>query len=52
MLPQITFSIRTNNEELLKKLDEDALKQERSRNFIVNKILLTYYGLTTQREVS
>lgn len=46
MTTQITFSVRTNNEELLKKLDEDAKKQRRSRNFIVNEILLKNYELS------
>lgn len=42
---QITFSVRTNNEKLLEKLEEDAKKQRRSRNFIVNDILLKHYKL-------
>lgn len=45
MTTQVTFSVRTNNEELLKKLDEDAKKQRRSRNFIINDILLKNYEL-------
>lgn len=45
MTPQITFSVRTNNEDLLKKLDEDAKEQRRSRNFIINDILLKNYKL-------
>lgn len=46
MATSLTFSLRTNNGELLKKLDEDAKKQRRSRNFIINDILLTHYKLT------
>lgn len=46
MTTQLTFSVRTNNEDLLKKLDEDAKQQRRSRNFIVNDILLKNYKLT------
>jgi predicted transcriptional regulator len=46
MTTQLTFSVRTNNEELLKKLDEDAKKQRRSRNFIINDILFKHYELT------
>lgn len=46
MTTQLTFSVRTNNEELLKKLDEDAKEQRRSRNFIVNDILFKHYKLT------
>ena len=46
MTTQLTFSVRTNNEELLKKLDEDAKLQRRSRNFIINDILLKNYKLT------
>lgn len=45
MTTSLTFSVRTNNEELLKKLDEDAKKQRRSRNFIINDILLKNYEL-------
>jgi hypothetical protein len=45
MTTQITFSVRTNKEELLEKLEEDAQKQRRSRNFIVNDILLKHYKL-------
>lgn len=46
MTTQLTFSVRTNNEKLLEKLDEDAKEQRRSRNFIVNEILLKNYKLT------
>ena len=45
MTTQITFSVRTNNEELLKELDKDAKEQRRSRNFIINEILLKNYKL-------
>lgn len=45
MTTQITFSVRTNNEELLKELDKDAKEQRRSRNFIINDILLKNYKL-------
>ena len=45
MTTQITFSVRTNNKELLKKLDKDAKAQRRSRNFIINDILLKNYKL-------
>ena len=45
MKPQLTFSVRTNNEELLKQLDKDAKEQRRSRNFIINDILLKNYKL-------
>jgi predicted transcriptional regulator len=45
MTTQITFSVRTNNEELLEKLDKDAKEQRRSRNFIINDILLKNYKL-------
>lgn len=45
MTTQITFSVRTNNEKLLEKLNEDAKEQRRSRNFIINDILLKNYGL-------
>jgi len=41
-----TFSIRMNNEELLKKLDADAKEQDRSRNYIICAILLKYYELS------
>lgn len=50
MTSQITFSVRTNNEDLLKKLDEDAKEQRRSRNFIVNEILLKNYNLLGDSE--
>lgn len=46
MTTQLTFSVRTNNAELLEKLDEDAKEQRRSRNFIINEILLKNYKLT------
>lgn len=46
MTTQITFSVRTNNEELLEKLDKDAKEQRRSRNFIINDILLKNYKLS------
>lgn len=45
MKTQLTFSVRTNNEELLKELDKDAKAQRRSRNFIINDILLKNYKL-------
>lgn len=45
MKPQLTFSVRTNNEELLKQLDKEAKEQRRSRNFIINDILLKNYKL-------
>lgn len=45
MTTQITFSVRTNNEDLLKELDKDAKEQRRSRNFIINDILLKNYKL-------
>lgn len=45
MTTQITFSVRTNNEKLLEKLDKDAKEQRRSRNFIINDILLKNYKL-------
>ena len=41
----LIFSVRTNNEELIKELDKDAKKQRRSRNFIINDILLKNYKL-------
>ena len=40
-----TFSIRINDERILTKLDEDATKQDRSRNYILNAILKDYYKL-------
>ena len=46
MTTQLTFSVRTNNEKLLEKLDKDAKEQRRSRNFIINEILLKNYNLT------
>lgn len=49
MTTQMTFSVRTNNEELLKKLDEDAKEQRRSRNFIINDILFNHYKLSGER---
>lgn len=45
MKTQLTFSVRTNNEDLLKELDKDAKEQRRSRNFIINDILLKNYKL-------
>lgn len=45
MTTQITFSVRTKNKELLKELDKDAKAQRRSRNFIINDILLKNYKL-------
>ena len=41
-----TFSIRINDERILLKLDEDARKQERSRNYILNAIIKKHYELT------
>ncbi len=40
-----TFSIRINDERILTKLDEDATKQDRSRNYILNDILKKHYEL-------
>lgn len=39
------FSIRPVSDELLVKLDEDAKKQDRSRNYIINDILMKHYKL-------
>ena len=41
-----TFSIRINDERILVKLDEDAKKQDRSRNYILNSIIKKHYELT------
>ena len=41
-----TFSIRINDERILLKLDEDARKQDRSRNYILNAIIKKHYELT------
>lgn len=41
-----TFSIRINDERILVKLDEDAKKQDRSRNYILNSIIKQHYELT------
>lgn len=40
-----TFSIRTDDARIIKKLDEDATKQDRSRNYILNDILKKHYEL-------
>lgn len=45
----LTFSIRTNDERILVKLDEDAKRLDRSRNYIVNDILKKHYELATER---
>lgn len=45
MNDNLTFSVRTNNNELIVKLDEDAKKQDRSRNYIINDILMKHYEL-------
>lgn len=39
------FSIRPQDERLVIALEEDAKKQDRSRNYIVNKILMKHYEL-------
>lgn len=44
-----TFSIRTDDERIIDKLDEDASKQDRSRNWILNDILKKHYELATER---
>lgn len=41
-----TFSIRINDERILVKLDEDAKRQDRSRNYILNSIIKKHYELT------
>ena len=45
MKNSLTFSVRTNDERILIKLDEDAKKNDRSRNYIVNDILRKHYEL-------
>lgn len=44
-----TFSIRTDDKRIIAKLDEDATKQDRSRNYILNDILKKHYELATER---
>ena len=40
------ISIRPKDDRLVAKLDEDATKQDRSRNYIINDILMKHYELT------
>ena len=39
------FSVRPMSDKLIVKLDEDAKKQDRSRNYIINDILMKHYEL-------
>jgi predicted transcriptional regulator len=44
-MKNILFSVRPMSDKLIVKLDEDAKKQDRSRNYIINDILMKHYEL-------
>ena len=49
VLDPITF--RPKEVELLIALEKDAEKQDRSRNYLINKILMDHYELTEIKSV-
>lgn len=40
------MSFKPNNEELRRKIEEDAIRQDRTKSYIMNMVLNKYYGIS------